>query len=65
MEVIRARYGKAVHLKEGQHIKVINTHGTQVCYLRFAQTTAGEHQFEAWLPGDVAMSACCWSHAGC
>lgn len=30
LQTIPARHGKAAHMKAGQHIKVINTHGTQV-----------------------------------
>ncbi|KAK9865321.1 hypothetical protein WJX84_007633 [Apatococcus fuscideae] len=67
MEVIRARYGKAVHLKEGQHIKVINTHGTQVVdtwafnYRDMTELMSMEHTRSAILkfmpaPGDPLVT---------
>jgi uncharacterized protein len=31
--LVPARQGRAVRLEQGQHLKVINTHGTQVCDL--------------------------------
>lgn len=31
--LIPARHGRAVRLDQGQHLKIINTHGTQVCDL--------------------------------
>lgn len=68
LATLPARRGKAVRLKRGQHIEVVNTHGTQV--VDFWAFNAGdlterlsmEHSRNAWyrlapVPGDVLVTS--------
>jgi hypothetical protein len=43
VETIPARQGKAVHVRRGQHVRIVNTHGTQVVdSWAFARDDIGE-----------------------
>lgn len=51
---VPARQGKAVRLAKGQAIRVINTHGTQVCDT-WAFSQANLHEFMSWEHGRAVL----------
>ncbi|BBM05434.1 hypothetical protein HAALTHF_15800n [Vreelandella aquamarina] len=53
---VAARGGRAVRLKAGQTIRIINTHGTQVCDT-WAFSTDNINEFMSWEHGRAWLSA--------